>query len=163
MSPTLGTTTLSPWINARRSGVGEDELHGGDGEALGDAGTLVDFFVLAGGEGDGFDDLADVVRDLDLLDRLIGCVRAGRPGFLLGDGDAFVDGLGVVGADFGADAVFERGDDFAAGGVVLGVGGEDDGDVELEADGVAFDLDVAFLHDVEEGRPGFCRRGLGLH
>ncbi len=55
-----------------------------------------------------------------------------------------------MGADLGADAVFEGGDDLAAGGVVLGVGGEDDGDVEREADGVALNLDVAFLHDVEE-------------
>ncbi len=58
--------------------------------------------------------------------------------------------FGVVGADLGADAVFERGDDLAAGGVVLGIGGEDDGDVERQADGVALNLDVALLHDVEE-------------
>jgi hypothetical protein len=58
--------------------------------------------------------------------------------------------LGVVGADLAADAVFERRDDLAARGVVLGVGGEDDGDVELEADGVALNLHVALLHDVEE-------------
>ena len=87
---------------------------------------------------------------------VVGRVGAGGPGFLLGDGDGFFDGLGVVGADFGADAVFEGGDDFAAGGVVLGVGGEDDGDVELEADGVALNLDVAFLHDVEEGDLDFA-------
>src|SRR5690606_22901214 len=31
-----------------------------------------------------------------------------------------------------------------------GVGGEEDEDVEVEADGVAADLDVAFLEDVEE-------------
>ena len=55
-----------------------------------------------------------------------------------------------MGADLGADAVFERRDDLAAGGVVLGVGGEDDGDVEREADGIALNLDVALLHDVEE-------------
>ena len=73
------------------------------------------------------------------------------PGFLRGDGDAFFDVLGVVGADLAADAVFERGDDLAAGGVVLGVGGEDDGYVERQADGVALNLHVAFLHDVEEG------------
>ncbi len=81
---------------------------------------------------------------------VVAAVGAGGPGLLLGDGDGFVDGLGVVGADLGADAIFQRSDDLAAGGVVLGVGGEDDGDVELEADGVALNLDVAFLHDVEE-------------
>ncbi len=58
--------------------------------------------------------------------------------------------FGVVGADLAADAVFERSDDLAAGGVVLGVGGEDDGDVEGKTDGVAFNLHVALLHDVEE-------------
>ncbi len=64
--------------------------------------------------------------------------------------------LGVVGADLAADAVFERGDDLAAGGVVLGVGGEDDGDVEGQADGVALNLHVALLHDVEEGDLNFA-------
>lgn len=75
---------------------------------------------------------------------------AGAPGFLRGDGDAFLDVFGVVRADFAADSVFERGDDFAAGCVVLGVRAEDDGYVERKADGVALNLDVAFLHDVEE-------------
>jgi hypothetical protein len=55
-----------------------------------------------------------------------------------------------VGADLAADAVLERGDDFAAGGVVFRVGGEDEQEVEGEADGEAFDLDIAFLHDVEQ-------------
>ena len=49
-----------------------------------------------------------------------------------------------------ADAVFERGDDLAARRVVLGIGGEDDGDIEREAHRVALNLHVAFLHDVEE-------------
>ena len=51
-----------------------------------------------------------------------GVVAARGPGFLLGDGDGFVERLGVVRADLGADAVLERRDDLAAGGVVLGVG-----------------------------------------
>ena len=53
------------------------------------------------------------------------------------DGDALFDALRIMGADLAADAVFERGDDLAAGGVILGVGGEDDGYVERESDGVA--------------------------
>ncbi len=67
-------------------GVGDDEFHGADGEALRDAAALVDFFVFAGGEGDLLDDLADVVGDFDRS-------MAGRvgPGFLRGDGDAFFD------------------------------------------------------------------------
>ena len=49
-----------------------------------------------------------------------------------------------------ADAVLERRDDPAAVGVVLGVGREDQADVEVEADRVAADLDVAFFQDVEQ-------------
>ena len=52
--------------------------------------------------------------------------------------------------DLGAVAVFERGDDAPAVGVVLGVGRGDDEDVQVEADLVAADLDVALLHDVEQ-------------
>ncbi len=74
-----------------------------------------------------------------------------RPGLLRGDGDGFVDDLRVVGANLAADAVLERRDDLAARGVVLGVGGEDDRYVERQADGIALNLHVAFLHDVEEG------------
>ena len=47
-------------------GIRDDEFHGGDGQALRDAGPLVDLLVVAGGEGDGFDDLRDVVGDVDL-------------------------------------------------------------------------------------------------
>ena len=53
-------------------------------------------------------------------------------------------------ADFAADAVLERRDDLAARGVVLRVGGEHQHQVERQAHGVAFDLHVAFLHDVEQ-------------
>ena len=61
-----------------------------------------------------------------------------------------------MGANFRADAVFERSDDFAAGGVVLGIGAEDEGDIEREADGIALNLHVAFLHDVEERHLDFA-------
>src|SRR5206468_13090306 len=61
-----------------------------------------------------------------------------------------------MGADLAADAVFEWGDDLAAGGVVLWVGGEDDGDVEGEADGITLNLHVALLHDVEESDLDFA-------
>jgi hypothetical protein len=54
-----------------------------------------------------------------------------------------------VGANLRADAVFERCDDFSASRVIFGVGAENDGDVERKADGIALNLHVAFLHDVE--------------
>ena len=53
-------------------------------------------------------------------------------------------------ADLAADAVFERRDDFAARGVVLGVGGEDQHHVERQPHRIALNLHVAFLHDVEQ-------------
>ena len=53
-------------------------------------------------------------------------------------------------ADLGADAILERRDDLAARGVVLGVRGEHEHHVELQADRVALNLDVAFLQDVEQ-------------
>ena len=53
-------------------------------------------------------------------------------------------------ADLAADAVFERRDDLAARRVVFRVGGEDEQQVERQADRVALNLHVAFLHDVEE-------------
>ena len=145
MSLTRGTASFSPLHESAAFGVGDDQLHGGDGQALADAAALVDLLVFACGEGDLLDDCADVVRE----SRCDAAARS-RPGFLRGDGDAFFERLGIVGANLGADAVLERRDDLAARGVVLGVGAEDEGDVEREADGVALNLHVAFLHDVEE-------------
>jgi hypothetical protein len=55
-----------------------------------------------------------------------------------------------VGADLGAEAVLERRDDPAAVGVVLGVRGRDEQQVERQAQRVAADLDVALLQHVEQ-------------
>ena len=68
---------------------------------------------------------------------------------LADDGHLVVELARVVGADLGAEAVLERGDDPAAVGVVLGVGAGDDEHVERQPQHVAADLDVALLHDVE--------------
>ena len=50
----------------------------------------------------------------------------------------------------GADPVLQRRDDLAARGVVLGIGGEGQEHVQRQAYRIAFDLNVALLHDVEE-------------
>src|ERR1035437_8487013 len=126
-------------------GVRDHVFEDGDGESLADAGALVDALVLAGEEGQLFDHAADVIGHTDLNGR-----GAAEPGFLPGDGDALFEDRGVVGADLAADAVLKGGNDLAAGGVVFGIGGKDEQQVEREADGVALNLDVAFLHDVEE-------------
>ena len=80
---------------------------------------------------------------------------AAGPGFLRGDGDAFIHGGGIVRANLGADAVFERRDDFSASRVVFGIRAEDDGDIERQADGISLNLHVAFLHDVEQADLNF--------
>src|SRR5207253_1036318 len=80
---------------------------------------------------------------------------AAYSGFLCGDGHLFLDGCGVVRANFGANAVFERGDNFPTRGVILGIGGEDDEHVEWQPQRIALNLNVAFLHDVEEADLNF--------
>ena len=70
--------------------------------------------------------------------------------FLFHDFDFVVEIGGVVGADLGAVAVLERGDDSAPVGVVLGVGGGDDEHIEGQAHLVAANLDVAFLEQVQQ-------------
>ena len=53
-------------------------------------------------------------------------------------------------ADDRADAVLQRRDDPAAVGVILGIGAEDQADVQVEPDGIAANLHVAFFQDVEQ-------------
>lgn len=124
--------------------VGEHGFVVGDGGADGDAGALVDVGAPAGEAAYFGDDLFHVLGHGD--------IEVGGEGVVLRlhDVDFVLDAGGVVGADLGAVAVFEGGDDAAAVGVVLGVGAGDDVDVEGEADAVAPDLDVALFHDVEE-------------
>ena len=72
-------------------------------------------------------------------------------GLLADDPDLGVEFLRIVGADLGAEAVLERGDDAPAVGVVLGVGAGDDEDVQRQPQRVPAHLDVALLHHVEHG------------
>ena len=117
---------------------GGDGLGAGDREAGRDAGALVDRVGLAQGAGEPGQDLDQVVGHL------------GDQAGLLPDHRDLVIELGrVVGADLGAEAVLERGDDPAAVGVVLGVGAGHHEHVERQPQHVAADLDVALLHHVE--------------
>ncbi len=139
-------------------GVRDYVLQGGDRQALTDAAALVDFLVSAGSESDALDHFLNIGGQVHGL-RFARSAAAGRssagPGFLRGDGDALIDRGGVVGANLGADAVFERSDDFSTSGVVFGIGAEDYGYVERQADGITFNLHVAFLHDVEQADLNF--------
>ncbi len=53
-------------------------------------------------------------------------------------------------ADLRPDPILQRRDDLAARGVVLGIGGEHEHDVQGKPDGVALDLNVTLLEDVEQ-------------
>src|SRR6185312_8976180 len=97
-------------------------------------------------------------RDADLLDDFLhekgdeyGIFAAQvRAGFLLHDLDAERALQRIVRLNQRADAVLQLRNDLA-GAVVRGrVGGEEDEHVEVELDGVAADLHVAFFEDVEE-------------
>src|SRR6266849_446900 len=131
-------------------GAADEAFEGGDGKTLADAGAAVDALVFASLEGDFFHDLAEIGRDVDLLAGI-----AAHPGFLRRDSHTFFDAGGIVGANLRADTVFQWRDDFSARGVILGIGGENEEHVEREAEGVALNLDVAFLHDVEEADLNF--------
>src|SRR5712664_660788 len=61
-----------------------------------------------------------------------------------------------MGANFGADAVFQGRNDFAAGSVVFRVCGKDKKHIERKTQRIAFNLNVAFLHDVEEADLNFA-------
>ena len=69
---------------------------------------------------------------------------------LADDRNLLLDGLRVVGPDLRAETVLQRSDDATAVGVVLRVGGGDDEHIQVEAQQVPADLDVALLHDVQQ-------------
>ncbi len=133
-------------------GVRDDIFQHGDRQALRNARALVDFLVLARHKRELFDDLADVGRHDGLNGR--GPVQ---PCFLLGDLEAVFERRRIVRADFAADAIFERRDDFAARRVILGISREHQQQIERQADRIAFNLHVAFLHDVEQANLNLAR------
>ena len=63
---------------------------------------------------------------------------------------AFLDRGRIVGANFRADAILERRNNFPARGVVVGICGEYQQHVQRHAHRIALNLNVAFLHDVEQ-------------
>ena len=134
-------------------GVRDDAFERRDRQPLADAGPLVDLLILARLERDLLDDLAHERGDFDRHARRTGgtCrTDARRPGFLRRDRHRVDARARVVGADLRPDPVLERRDDLAARRVVLGVGAEDHRQVQPQPHRVAFDLDVAFLKDVEQ-------------
>ena len=126
-------------------GVRDHVFEHGDRQALRDAGAFVDALIFTREERDILDDLADEIGTLDLTGdvRVVqaSCSVIAMPCSTVSR---------IMRANLAADAVFQRRDDLAARRVVLGIGGEHQQDVERKPDGIAFDLNIAFLHDVEQ-------------
>ena len=143
---TRATTVVLAARQRAAFGVRQHVLEAGDGEPLADARAPIDLPIGARLKRDVFDDLADVDRHLDRFPVL----SAIEPRFLRGDLHRVLAVGRVVRADLRADAVLQRRDDLAARRVVFRVGGEHHQQVERQADGIALNLDVAFLKDVEQ-------------
>ena len=125
-------------------GIRDHELQRRNREALADARSFVDLSLAARLKRNFLDDLAHVGRNVDLR-------RSGAlgPRLLSRDRHAVGSRCRVVCPDFRADAVFQRRDDLASR-VVLWIRGEDEQHVELQADRVPLNLNVAFLQNVEQ-------------
>ena len=125
--------------------VAEHVLQQRDRHARRHAGLLVHELALARLERHLLDQLLEVARYPQLA-----VAVAVRPRLLRRDRHGVLHAVRVVGDDLRVDAVLERRDDVAAVGVVLGIGGEDELDVQRDADGEAADLDVLLLQHVEQ-------------
>src|SRR5262245_31071253 len=73
-----------------------------------------------------------------------------QPGFLSGDLNTLFHTCRIMSIDFGADPVFERSDDLPTRGVVFWISGKDEHHVERHPDRIALNLNITFLHDVEQ-------------
>src|ERR1051326_9434809 len=63
----------------------------------------------------------------------------------------------IMRAYLAADSILQGRDDFASPRVIFRVGGENQHEIERKAHGIAFDLNIAFLHDVEQPYLDFAR------
>src|SRR5260370_8857989 len=131
-------------------GAAAEAFQSGDGQTLADGRAAIQALVLASLESDFFQDLTEIVRHIDL----VGGIAAERS-VLRGDGHSFIEGRGIVGANLRADAVFSWSYDFCARRVIFGIRGEDKKNIKRKAQGITLNLNVAFLHDVEEADLNF--------
>src|SRR5271156_1062462 len=152
----IGNTRNDSRIAAAHSalfGAAEHIFQRADGQALADARTAVHALILARLKRHFLDDFTNVVWHFHAF-----LLVAFGPGFLRRDGHAFGDRRGIMSANFRADAVLQRRDNFSARCVIFRVGGEDQQHVKHHAHRVALYLDVAFLHDVEQAHLNFPRQ-----
>ena len=143
-SDTRGTTAFSLVAIARRSALETTFSSTLIGSRCDTPLFLSTRLSLRALERDPLHQLRDEVRHPDRA------AVARQPRLLPGDRRAQLDGVGVVRHDLRADAVLERRDDLAARRVVLGIRREHQRHVQVQPHRIAFELDVAFLHDVEQ-------------
>ncbi len=125
-------------------GVGNYVFHARNRKPLAHARTLVDFLVLASGEGDALDHLLHILRNVQLV------AIAPGPRLLRSNRDAFVERSGIVRANLRTNAIFQRRDDLSTRRIVLRIGAEYKGDIKGQAHRISLNLHIAFLHDVEQ-------------
>ena len=140
-------------LAVHQSGVrrSTDILDNRDRQTLRYAGTLVDTLVVARQECHAFDDLANVFRNNQLDMR-----RSRRPRLLLRNGDAVVDRCRIVCGSrcrSGPSAA----DNLAARRIVLRIRRENEHQIERKPYRVPLDLNIAFLHHVEQADLNFAR------
>ena len=62
-----------------------------------------------------------------------------------------------MGPNLRANAVLQRRNDLPARGIVFRISAEHQGHIQWQADRIALNLNVAFLHDVEQSHLDFSR------
>ena len=132
-------------LDAAATGARHHGAPVGHAEARADAGGVVHELAAARGDGDL---LHHAVHEGRHHHRELAAEVDAR--FLARDGDARIALARVVGDHGASDAVLELRDHLAGTVVGAGVGAEDQHDVQVEAHGVAADLDVALLEHIEE-------------
>src|SRR4030095_8827975 len=117
----------------------------GDGQTLAHAGALVDTLIGPCLERDRFHYLFNEVWYENITWRI-----SPNPRFLLRYGDAIFKGCGVMRFDLRAYPVFERRYDLSTGGIVFWICRKYDDNIQRQPHRVSLNLDVTFLHDIEQ-------------
>src|SRR5437867_4856956 len=107
---------------------------------------FVDSLIISGLERYLFNNFANEIRNHQTIFQTL----ARGPGFLPGNLNPELNFFRIVRHDLSADSIFKRRNDLAARGVVFGIGRKDQHYIERQTHRVAFNLNIAFLHDVEE-------------
>ena len=125
-------------------GVRGHIFYAADGHSLAHPGALVNLLVRARQKSNLLHHLADKAWH-DQPPPV-----AGQPRLLLRDGNPLVQVRRIMRTNLRADAVLQGSDNLSARRVVLRVGRKDQRHVQRQADREPLNLDIAFLHDVEQ-------------